>query len=43
VLFEGLGDVRYRAVGHAERLPYLPGCFLEFAVGGRQAGDRDPG
>ena len=43
VLFEGLGDVRYRAVGHAERLPYLPGCFLEFAVGGRQAGDGNPG
>ena len=33
VLFEDLGDVRYWAAGHAERLPHLPGCFLEFPVG----------
>jgi hypothetical protein len=39
VLFEYLGDVRYWAAGQAERLPHLPGRFLELPAGSLQAGD----
>jgi hypothetical protein len=33
VFFEYLGDVWYWSAGLAERLPHLPGSFLEFLAG----------